>query len=161
MSSLDKNNTVYSQIPTSEELLLEYQKQEENNPASIYYKRTLVRPKLHFFRVLLFCLITLTICSIVGVSVFILFNNLIASVFAGLGVLLVICIIFAKRIIIWLVMAYQRFASKERRERCRFVPSCSEYMILALQKYGLIKGLKKGINRLRRCKPPNGGVDYP
>lgn len=161
MSSLDKNNTTYSQPPTQQDLLTEYQKQAEKNPSSIYYKRTLVRPKLHFFKVLLRIVISLIISSVAGVSTFLLFESVIASILAGIGVLLVICIIFAKRILIWFVLVYQRFASKERRERCRFEPSCSEYMILALQKYGLIKGLKKGINRLLRCKPPNGGVDFP
>jgi putative component of membrane protein insertase Oxa1/YidC/SpoIIIJ protein YidD len=34
-------------------------------------------------------------------------------------------------------------------------------MILALQKYGLWKGLRKGIDRLRRCNIHNGGFDYP
>jgi uncharacterized protein len=45
---------------------------------------------------------------------------------------------------------------------CRFEPSCSRYMIGALQKYGLIKGLSKGIGRILRCHPWNpGGYDPP
>ena len=45
---------------------------------------------------------------------------------------------------------------------CRFEPSCSRYMIGALRKYGLIKGLWKGIRRLLRCHPWNpGGYDPP
>ncbi len=44
---------------------------------------------------------------------------------------------------------------------CRFYPTCSEYTILAVQKYGVIKGLYKGIKRVLRCHPPNGGVDFP
>jgi putative component of membrane protein insertase Oxa1/YidC/SpoIIIJ protein YidD len=34
-------------------------------------------------------------------------------------------------------------------------------MILSLQKYGVRKGLTKGLDRLKRCKIPNGGMDYP
>jgi putative component of membrane protein insertase Oxa1/YidC/SpoIIIJ protein YidD len=34
-------------------------------------------------------------------------------------------------------------------------------MILAIQKYGLIKGIKKGVRRIKRCHYPNGGIDYP
>lgn len=45
---------------------------------------------------------------------------------------------------------------------CRFEPSCSRYMIGALQKYGLIKGLWKGTGRVLRCHPWHpGGYDPP
>jgi putative membrane protein insertion efficiency factor len=36
---------------------------------------------------------------------------------------------------------------------CRFHPTCSEYMIQALEKYGLSKGLCKGVGRIFRCHP--------
>jgi len=36
---------------------------------------------------------------------------------------------------------------------CRFTPTCSEYMIEALKKYGTIKGLHLGIKRILRCHP--------
>ena len=32
---------------------------------------------------------------------------------------------------------------------------------MPINKYGLIKGMKKGLNRLKRCIEPNGGYDYP
>lgn len=70
-------------------------------------------------------------------------------------------LIIGKRAVIWLVHLYQNKASDETRLKCLFEPSCSEYMILALEKYGLIRGLYKGIRRLLRCHYPNGGVDYP
>jgi putative membrane protein insertion efficiency factor len=45
---------------------------------------------------------------------------------------------------------------------CRYDPSCSRYMIGALRKYGLIKGLWKGTGRLLRCHPWHaGGYDPP
>ena len=66
-----------------------------------------------------------------------------------------------KRFARGLVLAYKAFAPLEVRARCRFTPTCSTYMIIAIKKYGLIFGVIKGIRRLRRCKPPNGGVDYP
>lgn len=45
---------------------------------------------------------------------------------------------------------------------CRFEPSCSRYMIGALRKYGVIKGLWKGTGRVLRCHPWNpGGYDPP
>lgn len=36
---------------------------------------------------------------------------------------------------------------------CRFTPTCSEYMIDAIKKYGSIKGLYLGIKRVLRCHP--------
>jgi putative membrane protein insertion efficiency factor len=45
---------------------------------------------------------------------------------------------------------------------CRFYPSCSEYFILAVQKYGPVRGACKGISRLCRCHPWSaGGYDPP
>ena len=66
-----------------------------------------------------------------------------------------------KRWIIGLVLMYKAFAPLSVRGRCRFTPTCSTYMIMAINKYGLIYGVAKGVNRIFRCKPPNGGIDYP
>ena len=66
-----------------------------------------------------------------------------------------------KKLLIKLVKFYQRHAPKDMRDQCLFTPTCSEYMILAIEKYGAIKGFLKGFKRILRCKPPNGGVDYP
>ena len=67
----------------------------------------------------------------------------------------------AKKAVIWLVHLYQSKASDATRLRCVFTPSCSEYMILAVEKYGAVIGVVKGIKRLMRCHAPNGGEDYP
>jgi putative membrane protein insertion efficiency factor len=45
---------------------------------------------------------------------------------------------------------------------CRFTPSCSEYFILAVQKYGPVRGACKGVGRICRCHPWHpGGYDPP
>jgi putative component of membrane protein insertase Oxa1/YidC/SpoIIIJ protein YidD len=74
-----------------------------------------------------------------------------------------ICIlIISKRAIIGLVRLYQHYAPERIRRKCIFKPTCSEYMILALEKYGLIKGLYKGMYRMFfRCKGFYYSVDYP
>ena len=60
------------------------------------------------------------------------------------------------------IRLYQVTLSPLLGPACRFEPSCSRYMIGALQKYGLIKGLWKGIGRVLRCHPWNpGGYDPP
>lgn len=66
-----------------------------------------------------------------------------------------------KTLLLKSINAYQKYAPAKIREACRFTPSCSEYMKLAILKYGVLKGVPKGINRLYRCRYPNGGIDYP
>jgi putative membrane protein insertion efficiency factor len=66
-----------------------------------------------------------------------------------------------KEIVIWIVRIYQKTASDRLRRSCRFEPTCSEYMIKAIEKYGVFKGIILGVKRLLRCRPPNGGIDYP
>lgn len=69
--------------------------------------------------------------------------------------------LISKRAIIWSIHVYQHYAPDRVRLACVFEPSCSEYMILAVKKYGSIRGVLKGIQRLKRCHPPNFGKDYP
>ncbi|MCO7626141.1 membrane protein insertion efficiency factor YidD [Pseudomonas fluorescens] len=52
-------------------------------------------------------------------------------------------------------------APERLRSACRFEPSCSNYSILAFQKYGFIKGVDLTARRICRCRYPNGGTDYP
>ena len=66
-----------------------------------------------------------------------------------------------RRLAVGLVLIYKILAPMKVRSQCRFEPTCSTYMIMAINKYGLVIGITKGIIRLTRCHPPNGGVDYP
>ena len=81
--------------------------------------------------------------------------------FVTLGVGIIATYIFTKRLAIGCVLCYKAFAPIEVRQRCRFTPTCSTYMIMAIQKYGLFIGIFRGIRRIVRCKPPNGGTDLP
>ncbi|HID09983.1 MAG TPA: membrane protein insertion efficiency factor YidD [Candidatus Latescibacteria bacterium] len=65
--------------------------------------------------------------------------------------------------LIFLVRVYQRELSPLKSPSCRFYPTCSEYAVLALRKYGPIKGLLKSLWRLLRCHPLYRGnlVDLP
>jgi putative membrane protein insertion efficiency factor len=56
---------------------------------------------------------------------------------------------------------YKALAPMSVREQCRFEPTCSTYMMIAIRKYGLIIGITMGLNRISRCHYPNGGIDYP
>ncbi|MED5576188.1 MAG: membrane protein insertion efficiency factor YidD, partial [Planctomycetota bacterium] len=44
---------------------------------------------------------------------------------------------------------------------CRFHPSCSQYTIEAIEKYGVVRGILKGAYRILRCNPWNPGGDDP
>ncbi len=65
-----------------------------------------------------------------------------------------------RRAAIGLVVFYQRYISVMTRPSCRFYPTCSSYMMEAVQRYGLIIGGWKGVKRLFRCHPlSKGGYD--
>ena len=62
-------------------------------------------------------------------------------------------------LLIKIIRLYQR-TPIGMHNNCKFIPSCSEYMIGCLENYGILKGLPKGINRILRCNPFNkGGYD--
>lgn len=89
------------------------------------------------------------------------YNIIPFSVYYILPLFILLSIHLVKRILIGAVLLYKAFAPLEVRQKCRFKPTCSTYMIMALKKYGLFVGLFKGIHRLIRCRPPNEGIDYP
>jgi uncharacterized protein len=65
-----------------------------------------------------------------------------------------------KTIAIWVVRGYQRFLSPLLPPSCRFYPTCSQYAILALEKYGFFKGSFLAIKRIIKCHPFHpGGYD--
>lgn len=59
-----------------------------------------------------------------------------------------------------LIRGYQLTISRALPPSCRFTPSCSQYTLEAVQKYGVLKGSWLGGRRLLRCHPWNpGGFD--
>lgn len=68
---------------------------------------------------------------------------------------------FFVTLVVMMIRWYQRVAPQSLRACCRYEPSCSEFMILAVQKYGVVSGVWKGVVRSFRCRQPYGGVDYP
>ena len=63
--------------------------------------------------------------------------------------------------IIGFVRLYQLTLSPIFGRACRFQPTCSNYMIQAVEKYGAIRGTLKGIWRIARCNPFCRGGDDP
>jgi hypothetical protein len=65
-----------------------------------------------------------------------------------------------KGIFIFLIKGYQKIISPILPPSCRFYPTCSEYGIEAISKYGIIKGGIKTAWRILRCNPfSRGGYD--
>jgi putative membrane protein insertion efficiency factor len=65
-----------------------------------------------------------------------------------------------KHIFIFLIRIWQRTFSQVLPPTCRFEPSCSQYGIEALQKYGVFRGGWLTIKRVSRCHPFHpGGYD--
>ncbi len=65
-------------------------------------------------------------------------------------------------LLVGLVRLYQWTVGPLVGRRCRFEPSCSEYFIAAVRKYGALGGTLRGIWRICRCNPWNpGGFDPP
>ena len=58
-----------------------------------------------------------------------------------------------KNILILIIKIYQYLISPLLGNRCRFLPTCSEYFIEALKTQGLIRGFKLGSKRILKCHP--------
>ncbi len=56
---------------------------------------------------------------------------------------------------------YKRFVSPFLPSACRFSPTCSEYMLEAVDKYGVLRGVWLGLLRLLRCHPLHAGGFEP
>lgn len=65
-----------------------------------------------------------------------------------------------RRVLILLILFYRKFVSPLMLPRCRFYPTCSEYALQALKKYGTFKGSWLALKRISKCHPFSpGGYD--
>lgn len=135
---------------------------DKQDPRSTAYIRKLKRPKISVFRIILLYIL---IPALVITALIVVLNHLGLSTTNTVAIAAIILLAYVflttKRMFICAIRVYQRYAPDSLRNKCRFEPSCSEYMILAIEKYGLFKGLQKGICRLKRCNIDGGGFDFP
>lgn len=65
-----------------------------------------------------------------------------------------------KRVLLAVFRFYQRAISPLFSPRCRYIPTCSEYAVEAVEKYGALKGGWLALKRFLRCHPfHKGGYD--
>ena len=65
-----------------------------------------------------------------------------------------------KKLLTGLIRFYRRYISPLRAPCCRYIPTCSEYALEAIEKYGARKGGWLALKRLLRCHPfHKGGYD--
>jgi putative membrane protein insertion efficiency factor len=68
---------------------------------------------------------------------------------------------FAAQAGLALIRFYQKWISPLLGANCRFRPTCSQYAYEAIQKYGFLRGMCKGLWRILRCNPFSKGGDDP
>lgn len=65
-----------------------------------------------------------------------------------------------KRVLLWLIRFYRAALSPMHPACCRFTPTCSQYALEAVEKYGALKGGWLALRRILRCNPfCKGGYD--
>ncbi|MCQ2547813.1 MAG: membrane protein insertion efficiency factor YidD [Clostridia bacterium] len=65
-----------------------------------------------------------------------------------------------RKIFLLPVRGYQKFISPLFPATCRFYPTCSEYFVQAVKKYGVFKGSYLGIKRILKCNPWSKDCGY-
>ena len=66
-----------------------------------------------------------------------------------------------RHVLIAVIRIYQRYVSRWTPSSCRFNPTCSEYAVQAVERYGALRGTGLAIARLSRCHPFHRGGDDP
>lgn len=62
-----------------------------------------------------------------------------------------------KKIFILLIKFYRVFLSPLKPPTCRFIPTCSEYALIAIEKYGVLRGGYLSVRRILKCHPFHAG----
>lgn len=65
-----------------------------------------------------------------------------------------------KKILIFMIKFYRKYISPMKSTKCPYIPTCSQYGLEAIEKYGALKGLCLTAWRILRCNPfSKGGYD--
>lgn len=65
-----------------------------------------------------------------------------------------------KHLLLWLIRFYRRALSPHLPAACRYQPTCSQYALIAIERYGALRGGWMASVRILRCNPfAKGGYD--
>ena len=68
--------------------------------------------------------------------------------------------LLVKQVLVLGIKVYQSLSRVLLFRNCRFYPSCSQYAIEAIERFGVLRGVKKATCRILRCSPAtDGGYD--
>lgn len=122
--------------------------------------RLLSRPKVDLHKVIVG--VVVIECLMLAVSWFVHRLGILSIWECEDGLHWLLILLCGKTICKTAVKLYQQYASEETRRKCRCMPSCSEYALLALDKYWWPKALWLIYRRLTHtCMQPGYKVDYP
>lgn len=155
----------------------------EEQEAVVWYvlERPLVRPNTSYKKAALCVSLFLVVnCGVaillyylirwIGVSLFLShsIDKFYAEHHTGFAILLTLFqfiiggVIALKPALIGAIRIYQRYAPERIRRKCLFKPTCSEYAIMAIEKYGVIRGVYKSYIRLfKKCRGRIYRIDEP
>lgn len=151
---------------------------EESEAEEYVLKKVLVRPSISFFSILKWILIFFTSSLGLALLFFEFLKHFVIQISSHIieyintkpmyffiilclisSIIIFLCLL--KTILIGLVHLYQKYSQESKRRSCLFKPTCSEYAILALNKYGVIRGIPKILDRFKRCHGNKYRIDYP
>ena len=137
-------------------------------------KKTLVKPNMTYKKALKWILSLEFLSIVVSIILYILHYRF--GIFSHLSgqskhqiiwhfysvTSIVVYLLFLRKMLIILIELYQHYAPEDLRRRCKCTPSCSEYAILALKKYGILMGVHKiRIRLFKTCQGNAHPIDYP
>lgn len=154
---------------------------EQDMVAWYVLERPLVRPDTSYQKaarcIALFLLANcgMTFALYTGIKwlgIFVLSSKFLSNLYTNHHILLIGCLFFfqlligilfaAKPAAIGAVRLYQHYAPERIRRKCLLKPTCSEYAILVIEKYGVVRGLRKTYQRLfKRCRGRIYRIDEP
>lgn len=142
-------------VKIAEQILLAKIKQSYEQP-----KRIVIRPKILVWKDVFLLILTLAVI-VVSLILILKLTGISQALFAAIYILSGVLYLaaFSKKMLITVIVIYQKYAPEFVRSSCLFEPCCSEYMRKSIIKYGVCKGFIKGIKRISRCRYPNGGID--
>lgn len=136
----------------------------EKDLAYAYSTRKINRPLLNYRQFTLKWLVVLVVE--IGIVTFTIWLSHRFKLTFKVDVYIISCIIILTLFLLrWLLIdcikIYQHYAPEDVRRRCRMMPSCSDYAIISLQKYGLLLGVVLSCIRLYKRCDGTYRIEYP